>query len=178
VIWLVPRSGHRLALGLELADSLPLDLEAVMTRSISARTACCVLTAFFLTALAGCGGSGSARPDGPVLTGGSAGAGGSIVANGGGSSGGTAGTGSGGVSATGGCSGAPVTFQVMPAPNGVTHWCLGHPTRRNGSSEHECWLSAANVQRRGSLFRMITAQRAVRKIERFSHAFLVVARSF
>jgi hypothetical protein len=99
-----------------------------MTRSISVRTACCVLTAFFFATLAGCDGSGSARTDGPVLTGGSAGAGGSIVTNGGGSSGGTAGAGSGGVSATGGCSGAPVTFQVMPAPNTVTHWCLGHPT--------------------------------------------------
>ena len=105
-----------------LLIACPLDLEAVMTRSISARTACCVLTAFFLAALAGCDGSGSARPDG------SAGAGGSIVADGGGASGGTAGTGSGGVSATGGCSGPPVTFQVMPAPNGVTHWCLGQPT--------------------------------------------------
>ena len=124
---LFPGQGRDSPLASNLLIACSRDLEAVMTRSISARTACCVLTAFFLAALAGCGGSGSARPDGPVVTGGSAGAGGSIVADGGGSSGGTAGTGSGGASTTGGCSGAPVTFQVMPAPNSVTHWCLGQP---------------------------------------------------
>ena len=42
-----------------------------MTHSIAVRTACCVLAALFSAALAACD-SSSARPDGPVLTGGSA----------------------------------------------------------------------------------------------------------
>ncbi len=42
-----------------------------------------------------------------------------------GSSGGTSSGNTAGTSSTGGCSNTPVTFLVMPAPNSVTHWCVG-----------------------------------------------------
>jgi len=95
-----------------------------MTRSISLRTGRCVLSTLFSTALAAC----SSSTIGSTGDSGAAGAGGSTVANGG--SGGAAGAG--GVSATGGCVSAPVTFQVMLAPNAVTHWCLGQPDSCSG----------------------------------------------
>lgn len=42
-----------------------------------------------------------------------------------GSSGGTSSVNTGGNSSSGGCSNTPVTFQLMPIPNSVTHWCVG-----------------------------------------------------
>ena len=42
-----------------------------------------------------------------------------------GSSGATSSGDTGGNSSTGGCSNTPITFQVMPTPNSVTHWCVG-----------------------------------------------------
>jgi hypothetical protein len=68
-----------------------------MTRSIPAQTACCVLSVLFTATLLGCSASSSARPDGPVLTGGST-TGSDGIAN----SGGVAGPG--GTSASGGLS--------------------------------------------------------------------------
>jgi hypothetical protein len=137
-----PRSGlfpgHRTdsPLASNLLITCPLDLEAAMARSIRPGVGSCVLCAFCFAALAGCGSSSAVpTPDGLVSTDGSAGAGGSVVANGGGSSGGIVGTGSGGVFTAGACSSAPVTFQVMPALNAATHWCLGQPESCSGWGE-------------------------------------------
>jgi len=69
-----------------------------MTRSIPAQTACCVLSALLSATLWGCSASSSARPDGPVLTGGSTTASGGVA-----NSGGVAGAG--GTSASGGVTG-------------------------------------------------------------------------
>lgn len=66
--------------------------------------------------------------------GGSSSVGGSNSANTGGASGGTRATGgsSGGTTPAGGCAAGPVTFQVMPAPNAVTQWCVGQPGSCSG----------------------------------------------
>ena len=103
-----------------------------MTHSISVRAGGSVLSALFSMALAACGSSGGIGTFGSRADSGNAGAGGSIVANGGDASSGAAGGSSGDASATGGCSSAPVTFQVMPAPSAVTHWCLGQPDSCSG----------------------------------------------
>lgn len=70
-----------------------------MTLSISARTACCFLTALFLSTFVGCGRSSISLPDALVLPDGSAISGGGVV-----SSGGVAG--SGGARSSGGITGA------------------------------------------------------------------------
>ena len=62
-----------------------------MTRSIPGTTACSILCVLLSAALFGCGGSGSARTDGPVLAGGSTVGSGGVV-----QSGGVAGSGTGG----------------------------------------------------------------------------------
>ncbi len=77
-----------------------------MTRSIPGTAASSILCVLFFAALAGCGGSSSARTDGAVLAGGSNVGSGGEVNSGGVTGGGTGGTKStGGTTATGGVSG-------------------------------------------------------------------------
>ena len=68
-----------------------------MTRSTSAIAACSILCVILCAALSGCGSSGSARTDGPVLTGGSTVGSGGVAGSGtGGTTAGYGGSGTGG----------------------------------------------------------------------------------
>lgn len=75
------------------------------------------------------GGCGSTKIIGvnPDETGGST----TTLTDGGAGTGGASGVSgnTGGTSSMGGCSNTPVTFQVIPAPNSVTHWCVGQWTQ-------------------------------------------------
>ena len=87
---------------------------------------------------AGSGVVGGTIGAGGIVVGGAAGvvgAGGSTGSGGDTRTGGTKGAGGAGISTTGGCSSAPVTFQVMPALNAATHWCLGQPESCSGWGE-------------------------------------------
>ena len=143
------RSGTDSPLASNLLITCPLDLEAAMTRSISARTACRVLTALLFATLAGCGGSSSSRPDG--LAGGSAISSGGVVNSGGVAGGGTSGTKStGGTTAAGGTvgSGGVASSTAMDAGSGDTGsdacspTLYGQPCADEGEScvypSHQC----------------------------------------
>jgi hypothetical protein len=125
-----------------------------MTRSIPGTAARSILCVLFFAALAGCGGSSSARTDGAVLAGGSTVGSGGVVSSGGVTGGGTGGTGgtksTGGTTATGGItgSGGVASSTGMDAASGDTgsYACgptlYGQPCPEEGEScvypSHQC----------------------------------------